>query len=105
MSRVHLVQCLCPARHCIMAATFQEPPGIQEQALELLRGSIEQTIAGGRLNPQCEICKAPRDQWSFEIATIDGVTLDEIMPALRHQEAAQMQTQAAIKAEERHRRN
>lgn len=103
--RVDLVQCLCPARHCIMAAAFQCPPGTPEEALELCRSSIERNIATKQIEPRCGLCQAPRESWSFEIATLPGRTLDDVMPALRASEAAQMETAAAVQAVERHSRN
>jgi len=103
--RVDLVQCLCPARHCIMAAAFQCPPGTQEEAIELCRSSIERNIADKQMQPWCGICAAPRNSWSFEIASLPGLTLDAVMPALRASEAAQMETAATVKAVERHSRN
>lgn len=105
MPRVHLVQCLCPARHTIMAIAGEDPPASAEQTLIQLRDAIEQTIAAGRINPRCELCQAPRDQWTFETATLENRTLAEVLPALKREEAAQLATQASIKAEERAARN
>jgi hypothetical protein len=103
--RVHLVQCLCPARHCIMAGAGEEPPGTAAGAVDGLKAGIEEAIAAGGMNPWCELCRAPRDQWSFEVATIENRKLAELLPALKHQEAAQLATQAAIIAERRASRN
>lgn len=88
-----------------MALAGEDPPGTAAEVTETLRTGIEQTIAAGRLNPWCELCKAPRDAWSFEIATLENRTLADVWPALKREEAAQLETQAVMKAEARHSRN
>lgn len=105
MPRVHLVQCLCPARHCIMAATVQEPPGTEAEGAAILKTAIEEAIASGRINPVCALCKAPRDQWAFEIATIEGVTFEQIRPGLEKQESEMRDYQAQVRAQARAARN
>jgi len=99
--RVHLVQCLCPARHCLMASAAQEPPGSKDEALEIVKATIEAAIASKRINPWCGICKAPREQWTFEVATLPGRTLDELLPEIQRQESQQIATAAAIAATQR----
>lgn len=103
--RVHLVQCICPARHCIMAVAGEEPPETAAAIVDQLRSAIEQTIAAGRIDPWCALCRAPREQWTFEIVAIPGRTLDEIMPSLRAVEGAQLNYAASLRAEQRHSRN
>lgn len=99
--RVHLVQCLCPARHCIMASAGQEPPGTAAESLAIVKEAIEAAIAAKKINPYCAICRAPREHWNFEVATIPGRTLEELRPALEREERNQAQTAAAIAATQR----
>jgi hypothetical protein len=102
---VLLLQCLCPARHCIIALAGEAPPATAEEMKDRAVVALEAAIESKAINPWCELCKAPRGFWSFEVAELPGRTLAEIMPELKRQEAAQMQTQAAMKAEDRARRN
>jgi hypothetical protein len=105
MSSVLLLQCLCPARHCIIALAGEAPPATAESMTEQARAGLDAAIAAHTINPWCELCKAKREQWSFEVAELPGKTLAEVLPALKRQEAAQLATQASIKAEERAARN
>jgi hypothetical protein len=97
---------LCgPERHCIIALAGDSPPATAENMTEQARAGIDGAIEAKLINPWCELCKARREQWIFEVKEVPDRTLAEIAPELRRQEAAQMQTQAAIKAGERAARN
>lgn len=102
---VLLLQCLCPSRHCIIALAGEAPPATAENMTEQARAGLDGAIASKAINPWCELCNAPRDQWAFEVAEIPGRTLADVLPELRRNEAEQLASQASIKAEERARRN
>lgn len=102
---VLLLQCLCPARHCIIALAGEAPPATAESMREQAIAGLESAIASKTINPWCELCQAPRDQWTFEVAELPDRTLAEIMPELKRQEAAQIRSAAAIKAGARAARN
>jgi hypothetical protein len=102
---VLLLLCLCPAQHRIIALAGEAPPATVESMTELAKASLEAAIAAKTIKPVCELCKAPRDQWSFEVAELADRTLAEVMPALRASEAEQIATQARFKAEARALRN
>lgn len=104
--RVHLVQCLCPQRHAIMALAWL--PGEQvhgagdivfrssEEACAGLRALIEYFIKDHQIDPWCGICK------SREFRYEDGVTKFRTMAkankALHEQQTNQMLTRALIEA-------
>ena len=50
--RVHIVQCLCPQRHCILAVAYEEGASNSQTAMALLR----ETMGRLRVNPWCGIC-------------------------------------------------
>lgn len=102
---VLLLQCLCPARHCIIALAGEAPPATAESMTEQARAGLDAAIASKAINPWCELCKARREHWSFEVAELPGRTLAEVLPALKRSEAEQLQTQARFKAEARADRN
>lgn len=90
---VWLCQCLCPNRHCILAAadeaeTEQEAAAIREtlerKLAELLRVHV--------FNPWCSLCGAALEAWRYELRRTPFATLDEAMPALREAEARQLLT-------------
>lgn len=102
---VLLLQCLCPARHCIIALAGEAPPATVESMTESAKAGIESAIAAKSLDPWCALCGAPREQWSFEVAELADRTLAQVMPALRASEAEQIATQTRMKAEARALRN
>lgn len=95
---VYLVQCLCPARHCIMA-TAVESESIQEcrDAETLLLAAIDAGIANTLVDPWCGLCRAPREQWHTETGKTIWATMAEATPHLRAEEAAQIATAQQLK--------
>jgi hypothetical protein len=58
MKNVHIVQCLCPQRHCICAIAYQ--PGERhtpETVIEKFRAQVEAAIQTKALNPWCGLAK------------------------------------------------
>lgn len=104
MAKVHIVQCLYPARHCIMGLAWEEGRLVEgagktvfnssHEACCGLRGLIEWFIRDHQIDPWCAICKSR--QFSYE----DGVTkfnsLEEAMPHIRQVEAMNLLARAAI---------
>lgn len=102
---VLLLQCLCPARHCVLAFAGEAPPATVESMTAAARAGVEAAIAAGKMRPVCALCQAPRELWSFEVAELPDHTLAEVLPALQQQEAEQIAMQARMKAEARAARN
>jgi hypothetical protein len=95
---LRIVQCLCPARHCILAMPYETPDGeARPAAAELLREEVDRLIATGIFNGGCGLCGAPRATWRFEDAKTRYRTLDEALPSLRASERAQAETRVAWK--------
>lgn len=91
MSRVRIVQLLCPARHCIVASAYQSEDGECDPAypLKLLESFRH---SGGE--HRCGICG------STDLHTEDRptrwATLAEAEPILRAEEAKQALSRAVI---------
>jgi uncharacterized protein involved in exopolysaccharide biosynthesis len=105
MTRVYIVQCLCPLRHCILASPTVLPAQAAKSQLETakepLKNLIRQAIGSRLINPWCEICAAPEETWKYEIGRTQWETLEEALPALREQERKNIESQAAIKTLQR----
>lgn len=106
-----LVQILCgPQRHAILACPYA--PGVtvstlpnggdltltEQNAADYARALIDGAIRLKLINPWCEICKSPREQWSFEDNALAFATLEEAMPYLKQLEREQMETARFLKA-------
>lgn len=93
MSKVHLVQLLCPSRHCVMAAAYEEGTAA---SFEGCCQAIEGAITGRGLIRRCALCK------SVDLRFEDGVTrFNSLREAGPHLLAAQFQnlfTRVAIDA-------
>src|SRR5262245_24072905 len=97
-TRVWLAQCLCPQRHCIMAAAAEAGTEevAREAALEPLRMAIEAALCSFKLNPWCGICEAPAQQWTFEIGRTPYHSLAEAKAPLEEEERKQRATAAVF---------
>jgi hypothetical protein len=85
---VWIAQCLCPDRHCIVAAADEaESRMAAEYILQVLRRQVTDLVKNGTLNPYCGICEAPSAQWHYEVARTRFETLANAMPELRETEA------------------
>ncbi len=90
---VHIVQCLCPERHCIIGFAYERDEDencgpLAEAACDGLRELIRRAIDSRTLNPWCGICRAPQSSWTYEDARSIFRTLEEARADLaRAQEA------------------
>ena len=48
---IHIVQCLCPDRHCIMAVAYDDAVTDGEEAQRKLQGVIKQAVDAGGDQP------------------------------------------------------
>lgn len=95
MARVYIAQCLCPDRHCILAAAHEaESPAAAEQLTETLRTAITELLTMGTLNPWCGLCGAKAESWHYELGSTAFATMDEAMPTLRQMQAEMLAAQA-----------
>jgi hypothetical protein len=87
---VWLCQCLCPDRHCIMAAAHEAKTHAEADALITvgLREQLEGMIAEGTMNPRCGLCGASDATWRYELARTRFATMAEALPWLIELERA-----------------
>ena len=92
--RVWLAQCLCPQRHCILAAIHEADGEAEARAVILspLREQIEGMLKIKALNPWCGICRSPIERWSYEVGRTHWTTMAEAEPHVRQLEAEQIAT-------------
>ncbi len=97
MTRVHITQCLCPDRHCIIAIVWKEPDHTKDSAEAHLKSLMDEMTNLGVLNPWCGICN------SRDLHCEDGITkfqsIKEAMPFLKELEAQQIRSMIALTAQ------
>ena len=81
---VHVLQVLCPRRHCLFALAYEE----EKQTAAEARRIAEEAFAAGVLNRWCGICQS-RDI-RFEIGKTRFANMAEATPALAECEAQQL---------------
>lgn len=74
--RVHIVQCLCPQRHCIMGLAYEDGAATEPEATAMLRGTMEQL----QIHPWCGICGM--GNFRFEDRLTPFVTMQDAAPFL-----------------------
>lgn len=94
MSKVKLVQCLCPERHCITAIAFQDLP--ESEAISKLQSIVDSSIASSLINPWCAICGSRK--WHYEVGKTRFSTMEEAEPELAKTEVEQRKTIALLKS-------
>jgi len=93
--RVLLAQCLCPQRHCILAAA-EETDDAQTLAAQL-RDAVTDFLKEPGINPWCGLCGAKADTWRVEVRRSIYKTMAEAEPELRKHEAMQQESAALLK--------
>jgi hypothetical protein len=94
---VWICQCLCPDRHCILAAAGEADTVTQaESAVRTpLRRKTLELLRDQTFNPWCALCGANRATWKYELRRTRFATMEEANPHLHETEAANMATNAA----------
>ena len=89
MSKVRIVQCLCPQRHCVIGCAYESPDGAEiPEYAELLRQKFEDK--SGFLKPECGLCHSTT--LVFEDRPTGFATMDEAAPHFYAAEREQIQT-------------
>jgi hypothetical protein len=98
MSRVWICQCLCPARHCILAnvGVADDTEEAEEAVAVPLREAVALGLQSKVLNPWCGLCNARADSWKFEISLTRFRSIEEAMPALKQIENEQRKVAATF---------
>lgn len=87
---IHIIQCLCPHRHCIMAIAYDSETIAPADAMLGLMVTVESAVEVKEINPWCHICQS-RD-WHYEDAPTRFKTIDEAEPVLKLMEQMQKDT-------------
>ena len=96
MSKVRIVQLLCPSRHCIVGSAYESPDGAEIPEMSVhLREFFADWVKSGA-NPWCGLCYS-RDLRAEDAPTI-YTTMDEAMPYLQEMERKQAETPKYFKA-------
>jgi hypothetical protein len=97
---IRIVQCLCPARHAILAVAY-DPADIPEHfngdpdgPRAGLKALVEEGITAEAINPWCGICGSR--EFNYEDAPTKFQTLEEARPALASLEALQKLARSII---------
>lgn len=77
--RVWIAQCLCPDRHCILAALGEadSPEDAETEVAAKLRRQVAELVKQGAINPWCAICGARQPSWRVETGRTRWRTLPE----------------------------
>jgi hypothetical protein len=96
MSKVRIVQLLCPSRHCVVATAYESPDGAEiPEMAERLREFFADWVQRGA-NPWCGLCRS-RDLHADDQPT-GFSALTEAEPYLRESERRQAATRQFFKA-------
>jgi hypothetical protein len=96
MSKVRIVQLLCPSRHCVLATAYESPDGAEiPEAADRLTERFSEMVEKGA-NPWCGLCKS-RDLHA-EDAPTKFATMEEAMPYLMENARQQAATREFFRA-------
>ena len=91
---VHMIQVLCPKRHCILAIAYDPESTSPDDAMAGLRAHVDHLLAQRAINPWCGICGSR--QWAYEDRESIFKTMEEATPVLRERERQQALARAAL---------
>lgn len=91
-THVYLCQCLCPARHAIvaMAGAYLSQANAEAVLIPLATKAVDRAITLGLQNPRCALCGAKRDAWTFEVGRTRWRTMEEAQAPLEEAQREQM---------------
>lgn len=85
---IHLTQLLCPQRHCVVAAAWDENESCAQEAEDALRKQFRDAVQIGKLNPYCGLCRS--ETLHCEVSATGWQTLEEAIPHLQRAEQEQI---------------
>ena len=94
---IHITQYLCPKRHAILGAAWDDAAHTAEEILEKFKQRVERLHNSGALRRRCDICCADVPL-HFEDGVTGFRTMEEAAPHLVAHQAAQMRTRELLKA-------
>lgn len=88
--RVWIAQCLCPQRHCILAAAdVVEDEAAAQAIVARLREGLATAQEAGVINPWCGLCHAAAESWRYECSRTQFRSIAEATPTLKEDERQQ----------------
>jgi hypothetical protein len=91
---IHIIQCLCPDRHCIFALAYDPADLSSPEAMQGFKEMVQAALDKKLANPWCGMCGSTL--WSYEDAVTKFATIEEARPAMKETEADQMATRAIL---------
>jgi hypothetical protein len=91
---IHIIQCLCPQRHCVLAVAYDPADMNGAEAMLLLKEGIESMIFRGIIDPWCGLCDSC--EFHYEDNATVWASMEEAKPKLEKQQAAQMAMRAFV---------
>jgi hypothetical protein len=88
---IYLIQYLCPNRHCIIAACYDDATGETQQHIQ---GLLLDRLRELRANPWCEICR--QGVFHFERRETKFQSIAQALPLLKLAEADNLATRRAV---------
>jgi hypothetical protein len=94
---IHIIQLLCPQRHCVYAVAYDVEEMPDDVALAMFQLQFDKWVDEKVLNRECGICKSTKLE--YETRRTKWKTKEEAMPALKQLEQEQLATRAIIDAQ------
>lgn len=91
---VHILQVLCPQRHCIIALAFMPEDRTPEQAIEDGKALIKGLVEDKALNHWCALCGGK--EFSYEVGVTRYKTIEEARPHLEQHEQKMLLSRAIL---------
>ncbi len=95
---IHILELLCPKRHCIVATAYDSEQTSDKKALGQAQTGWNKALAAGLVNPWCDLCQSRTLHWELGVSMIK--TMAEIEPLLRQVEQANLASAELIKAKQ-----
>jgi hypothetical protein len=93
--RVWIAECLCPQRHCVLAASGEAPSELGAEPIRaLLVKQVAELLRAELLNPWCGLCHAPAESWRYELGRTRFASMAEARPDMEQNAAEQAITRA-----------
>lgn len=94
---IWITQLLCPQRHCIIAAAWDDQEDAAPQVEHQVRTGFFESVKKHELNPFCGICQSR--SLHCESGPTKWKTMEEALPHIKREEAKQIADAAILKAQ------
>jgi len=90
---IYLTQLLCPQRHCVLAAVWDESDNTAREVESQLREQFREAVQTRQINPYCGLCRS--ETLHCEHGRTPWATLREALPHIQAAEREQLLIAAA----------